>query len=82
MTPRPKPITLTQVDELDYEFEQAPAPFVVVGEIPGTGGGDGPEITPQAAPVIDTEPEDADAVAADLVSVVAALVAAGVFTDD
>lgn len=70
----PKPIALTQVDAEDYSGP-APQPFVVVGDIPGSS------ITPQAAPVIDPEPADLEAVAAALQDVVDALVAAGVFTE-
>lgn len=33
----PKPIALTQIDEADYDGKGAPQPFVVVGDIPGTG---------------------------------------------
>lgn len=36
----PRPIRLTQIDEADYKSELDPAPFVVVGPIPG-GAGDG-----------------------------------------
>lgn len=67
----PKPITLTQSSTNPGAF--APKPYVVVGPIPGG-------VTPQAAPAIDDTPADADAVAADLQSVVDALIAAGVFT--
>lgn len=69
----PKPISLTQTDAEDYEGP-TPQPFTVVGTIPGAG------ITPQEAPVIDSTPADAAAVAADLQNVVDALVAAGVLT--
>lgn len=72
-----KPVVLTQMDAGEYAGP-APKPLVVVGEIPGTAS----EITPQAAPTIDAEPADADAVASDLQAVVTALIAAGVFTDD
>lgn len=74
----PKPIALTQVDAGDYTGP-APQPFVVVGDIPGGGGGS--SITPQEAPVIDPEPADLEAVAAALQDVVDALIAAGVFTE-
>lgn len=37
----PRPIRLTQIDEADYKSELDPAPFVVVGPIPGGGGGGG-----------------------------------------
>ena len=72
---RPQPITLTQIDANNYTG-YTPKPVVVVGPIPGTD----PEIDPQPAPAINPAPADADAVAADLQSVVDALVAAGVFT--
>lgn len=70
----PKPVTLTQIDEGDYEGAFTPQPLVVVGDIPGAG------ITPQAAPAVDSTPADAAAVAADLQSLVDALVDAGVLT--
>lgn len=35
----PKPISLTQVDAADYDGKGAPQPFVVVGDVPGAGGG-------------------------------------------
>lgn len=35
----PKPISLTQVDAEDFDGDYAPQPFVVVGDIPGAGGG-------------------------------------------
>lgn len=38
----PKPITLTQVDAVNYEGAGDPQPFVVVGDIPGAGGLDFP----------------------------------------
>lgn len=34
----PRPIRLTQIDEADYKSELDPAPFVVVGPIPGGAG--------------------------------------------
>jgi hypothetical protein len=73
----PKPITLTQVSTEDYDGAVIPAPFVVVGDIPGEGGA---SVNPQAAPTIDGSPADAAAVATDLQAVVDALVAAGVLT--
>jgi hypothetical protein len=71
-----KPVSLTQVSAEDYDGP-APKPLKVVGSIPGTAS----EISPQTAPTIDDSPADAAAVAADLQSVVDALVAAGVFTE-
>lgn len=31
----PKPISLTQVDAIDYAGSNTPQPFVVVGDVPG-----------------------------------------------
>lgn len=72
---KPQPISLTQIDANNYTG-YTPKPVVVVGDLPGVGA----EITSQPAPAIDPAPADADAVAADLQSVVNALIAAGVFT--
>lgn len=72
----PKPITLTQVDEADYDSAFDPQPFVVVGDVPSAGA----NITPQTAPTIDASPADATAVATDLQALVTALVASGVLT--
>lgn len=69
---KPQPISLTQIDAQDYEG-WTPKPVQVVGPLPGA-------IDPQAAPTIDDAPADAAAVAADLQTVVDALIAAGVFT--
>lgn len=41
----PKPISLTQVDEADYEGTFEPEPFVVVGPVPGGGGGGGGDVS-------------------------------------
>lgn len=70
----PKPISVTYTPEDDYEGN-APQPFVIVGEAPA-------EITPQAAPEVDSTPADAAAVASDLQDLVDALVAAGVLTGE
>lgn len=70
---QPKPITVEYVAPGSYTGAFAPKPYAIIGEEPTA-------ITPQAAPAIDDTPADADAVAADLQSVVSALVAAGVFT--
>lgn len=79
--PAAKPITVTQIDSVDYEGP-TPAPFVVVGEIPieALEQADA-EFTAQEAPVIDDTPADAAAVAADLQAVVDALVAGGFLTE-
>lgn len=37
----PRPISLTQIDEVDYHSDLEPQKFVVVGPIPGGGGGGG-----------------------------------------
>lgn len=71
-----KPISITQVDAGNYSGP-TPKPYVVVGDIPGTGG---PEITPQVAPTIDPAPANEAANAAAIQDVVDALVLAGVFT--
>lgn len=69
----PKPITVEYVAPGNYTGAYAPKPYAIIGEEPAA-------IDPQPAPAIDDTPADADAVAADLQSVVNALVAAGVFT--
>ena len=63
-----KPVTLTTGANPNPHL--APEPLIVVG-----GG-----IDPQVAPVVDDTPADAAAVAADLQSLVDALVAAGILT--
>lgn len=70
---KPKPITIEYIDPSNYEG-YTPQPFAIVGDAPA-------EVTPQVAPAVDPAPADADAVAADLQSVVDALIAAGVFTE-
>lgn len=40
----PRPISLTQIDEADYQSDLAPVPFVVVGPVPGGGGGGGGDV--------------------------------------
>lgn len=67
----PKPITLTSGANPSPGLD--PEPYVVVGTIPGG-------VTPQTAPTIDPAPADADAVAADLQTLVTALIAAGVLS--
>jgi len=37
MANAPKPISLTQIDEGEYDGPRAPQPFLVVGEMPGGG---------------------------------------------
>ena len=41
----PKPVTLTNIPEGDYDGENAPQPLVVVGAMPGGGGGDTFDLT-------------------------------------
>lgn len=67
----PKPVVITTATSNPSSFD--PEPLVAVG--------DGVFVEPQEAPAIDDTPADAAAVAADLQSVVDALVAAGVFTE-
>lgn len=69
----PKPITVEYVAPGDYTGAYAPKRYAIIGEAPTA-------IDPQTAPTIDDAPADAAAVAADLQTVVDALVAAGVFT--
>lgn len=40
----PKPVSLTQVDEADYEGAQEPQPLIVVGPVPGGGGSGGGDV--------------------------------------
>lgn len=40
----PKPVSLTQVDEANYDGPFDPEPLVVVGPIPGSGGGGGGDV--------------------------------------
>lgn len=61
--------------------EDAPAGAVPIDLYGQDSGGGGAVITPQAAPVINPSPADADVVAADLQALVTALTAAGVLTD-
>lgn len=69
----PKPITLSSGANPNPAFD--PQPYVVVD-----GGDFGSGVDPQAAPTIDPAPAAAADVAADLQTVVDALVAAGVLT--
>ena len=69
----PKPITVTRVSTAGYTGTYRPAPMLIVG--------DGVEVIPQAAPVVDATPADAAAVAADLQALVDLLIDAGVLTD-
>jgi hypothetical protein len=68
----PKPISVTYGANPTPNVD--PQPFVIVGDAPAA-------FEPQEAPVIDDDPADAGAVAADLQAVVDALVAAGILTE-